>query len=397
MQRVLLANEAGTGRGHVTTLKVFAQALGPGFTYDAALCRMHYAGDLAPLCEQVFPGAALHYQPDVMARRAGRPIGNWAEFLAAIGFANEVFLERQVAWWIATIKARCSDLVVAEFAPCAMLAARALGIPAISIGQGHSTPPAGMTHFPLPEQGAAGLVHEEAELVDIVNRVGARLGVPALRRFSDIYLCAAQLPRTIPALDPYADWRQSPTYLPPMGLDCPRAADGDEVFVYLSGKEATEPAIGEALCSLDLPLRVVMPEIDPDLADRLDARGVFVEPAPLPHELIAQRSRMIVHAGQHGATCLGLALGLPQVALPGHSEQLANAGRIAAMGALVQLVRPRDDHRAIAATIQQAYADASMARRASDLSQQLRADLVGDTPAILRRIVHAILDHGVAA
>lgn len=398
MTRILLANEAGTGRGHITTLKVFAQALGPDFVYDAALCRLHHAADIAPLCELVFQGAALRYDADTMALRAGTPFGNWAEFLASIGFANQAFLTRQIDWWIRTIKARCSDLVVAEFAPCAMLAARALGVPVISIGQGHSAPPSGMAHFPLPATGTAGLVHAEADLVGLVNRAAQPFGLQPLQHFSDIYRCDAQFVRTIPALDPYAAWRSAPIYLAPLGLDCPNpGSGGDEIFVYFSTSEGSDPVIADAIAAVDLPMRVVMPAAEPALVSRLQARGVAVELAPLPHALIAARSRMLVHAGQHGATSLGLALGLPQVALPRQSEQLANARCVEAMGTLASFPQPRRDSAAIAAAVARVYADADMARRAVALAHDLRGDLVGDTAARIRSVVAPLLGRTLAA
>ncbi|KRA56054.1 glycosyltransferase [Devosia sp. Root635] len=394
--RILLANEAGSGRGHVTTLKVFAQAMGSDCRYDAALCRMDHATDLAPLCDLVFQGATLGYQPAVMAMRQGRPIGNWAEFLAAIGFADEEFLTRQIDWWMHTIRARCSGLVVAEFAPCAMLAARALGVPVISIGQGHSTPPAGMAQFPAPAEGHI-LVHAEADLVGVVNRAGARFGLAALQYFSDIYRCDAQMPRTIAALDPYASWRSNPDYLPPMGLDCPTAGSGDEVMVYFSTTEASEPVILDAIAGVDLPMRVVMPGIGPDFAARLAARGVAVERTPLSHQAIAERSRMMVHAGQHGITCLGLALGLPQVALPCQSEQSANAACVEAMGTLVSFDQPRRDAAAITGAIRRVYADTHMARHARELAQSLRPVLLGDTAVLVRATVQRVLQQVATA
>ena len=394
--RILLANEAGTGRGHLTTLKVFAGALGPDYSYDAALCGLDHAADIAPLCDLVFQGATLGYLPAAMAARRGVPIGNWAEFLAAIGFADEEFLTRQIDWWMRTIQARCSGLVVAEFAPCAMLAARALGVPVISIGQGHSTPPSGMAQFPLPAGGRAP-VPAEVQLVDIANRAGARFGLPTLQYFSDVYRCDAQLLRTIPALDPYGPWRSAATYLPPLGLDCPAAGAGEEIFVYISTVEGAEPALLDAIASIDLPMRVVMPHVEPAQASRLAARGVAVEREPLSHQMIAERSRMMVHAGQHGVTCLGLALGLPQLALPNHSEQAANAVRVEAMGSLMRLDRPRSDGAAIAAAIRRVYADTWMARRARELAQTLRPALVGDTPALVRATVRHVLERAVAA
>ena len=77
-------------------------------------------------------------------------------------------------------------------------------------------------------------------------------------------------------------------------------------------------------------------------------------------------------------TYLGLTLGMPQVALPGQSEQSENARRVAAMGVAIDFsnrARPRN----IADAITQVYADAAMAQRARDVAKALRPDLVGDT------------------
>ena len=121
--RVLLAWEGGAGRGHIVTLKTIAEALGPGFVYDAALCRMDYAAEIAPLCELVFPGAWLGFNP-ARRRAAGNPgTATWADFLGDLGFADPARLIAQIDWWLTTIAARQSSLMVGDFSPIAMLAA----------------------------------------------------------------------------------------------------------------------------------------------------------------------------------------------------------------------------------------------------------------------------------
>ena len=106
----------------MTTLKVFAEALGPLFTYDAALTRLVHASDLAPLYDQVFLGDHCG-RPDLMAACGGRPIGNWAEWLAVLGFASR-FPDHQIDWSMRTILARCAAWS-SPITPCAMLSARA--------------------------------------------------------------------------------------------------------------------------------------------------------------------------------------------------------------------------------------------------------------------------------
>lgn len=389
--RILLAWEAGGGRGHVMTLRTVAQALGDGYVFDAALCRMDHAAELAPFCDLVFPASYLHETAAGRAARGDIRVATWAEFLGDIGFADAGFLTRQIGWWIDVLKARQSRLVIAEFAPCAMLAARALGIPAVSLGTGYGTPPASLEHFPvlLPEHTVR--LHDEAALLATLNTACAAFGLAPLSRFAELYDTAAQLSRTIPALDPYAAHRREP-YLPPFDQSLPRSGQGgSEVLCYFSTWEHENAALMEAITSLDLPMRLIMSSPGDDLRDRLSAIGAIIEPGRMSHAGIARHARIWVHAGQHGALCLGLGLGLSQVAVPQLVEQACHARYAAELGTTIVIPNRGQAASVYRNAIRAAYHDTDMARRALDLSERLRPQLVDDLPAVLRQRLAAIL------
>lgn len=382
--RVLLAWEGGAGRGHIVTLKTIAEALGPGFVYDAALCRMDYAAEIAPLCELVFPSAWLGFNP-ARRRAAGNPgTATWADFLGDLGFGDQTRLIKQIDWWLTTIAARQSSLMVGDFSPIAMLAARVAGIPMVAVGTGYSTPPPGMDAFPTLLAEHHTRIYPEAELLDAVNGALRHFGLPPLARFSDIYRGAVSMPRTIARLDPYTAWRTEPL-LPPLNEALPRGHEGgDEIFVYFSTDERNDSALMEALTGLGMPVRLYMPAIPDDLAARLGAAGVLIERQPVPLERIAQRSRIMLHAGQHGSLCMALGLGLPQVAFPQHLEHLYHARRAAEFGTVTIFERHQRDVAAIRDTIRQAHADAGLLKRARALSDDLYPDLFGDIGALVR-------------
>jgi UDP:flavonoid glycosyltransferase YjiC (YdhE family) len=391
VSRILLAWECGAGRGHIVTLKVMAETLGPHHHYEAALCRMDHAAELASVCQRVYPGAGLFFHPGPR-KAAGSPrTASWPDFLGDLGFAFPERLKLQFDWWIEVLRVRRIDLVIGDFAPVSLLAARALGIPAVTVGTGYSTPPPGMERFPILLDRYKVLVHDEATLLGNVNAVLASVGSPPLKRFADIYGASVSMPRTIAQLDPYAGRRTQPL-LPPLNEALPRnIPPGEEIFVYFSTQETQYAPLVDALCDLDLPLRAFLPGVDPAIAHRLAQSGVTVETGPVPIELIAARSRMLLNSGQHGTLCMGLGLGLPQLAFPQHLEHEYHGQRAADLGA-VDLVPYRAwDRGQIIDAIRAMYHDAPRGTRTRELSDALFPDLFGKIGALVRERVEPLL------
>lgn len=386
VRRILLAWEGGAGRGHIVTLKTIAEALGDGFVYDAALCRMDHAAEIAPLCDLAFPGATLWVNA---ARRqaAGNPrTSTWGEFLGDLNFADPEFLITQLQWWLDTIRARQTGLLIADMSPCALLAAQIAGIPAVAVGTGYSVPPPGLKEFPilLPQYGDR--IYSETQLLSVTNAALAHFGAAPLARFPDIYAQAISLPRTIPQLDPYHASRTQPL-LPPLNEALPRpTALGDEIFVYFSTSELDEPALLDALTTLGLPVRAFVPGLDGARTARLAAAGITVEAGPVPVEAIGARSRLMLHAGQHGSLCMGLGLGLVQVAFPQHLEHLFHARRAQALGT-VDVIERSATAGMIRQAILAAYHDPVRHQLARTLSEQLYPALFGDIATLVRQAI----------
>jgi len=376
----------------VVTLKTVAQALGPRCVFDAALCNMNHASELEGLCERVFQGAMLYFDRETRHAQGAPRTATWGEFLGDTGFRDGAFIARQVKWWQDVLDARCTDLLIADYAPCALLAAQSMGIPAVVIGTGYGIPPEGLPEFPvfLPEYSER--LFSEAAMVDTINAATAQLGVPKLNYLSDIYRRSQDLVRTLDVLDPYAGQRDQPL-LPPVA-DFSAAADGsgDEVFIYFSTSELADPQVVEAISTLNLPTRAFCPAIDPDVAARLQQAGVILETSPVPVELIASRSRMMLHSGQHGILSLSLGAGLPQVAIPQHLEQLYHARRCEhlGVGSTVTLEQRTTDR--LREMIRSSYYDAAMQRTARDLSGQLASQFRVDSAQVMRERLYPLLD-----
>ncbi|CAL4869559.1 hypothetical protein MMA231_03851 (plasmid) [Asticcacaulis sp. MM231] len=387
--RVLLAWEAGAGRGHVVTLKTVAAALGDGFVYDAALCRMDYVAELQPLCEMVFPAARLRYDA---ARREG-PVrtATWGEFLGDSGFRDPAFLARQVGWWKAALTARRSDLVIADYAPCAMLAAQSLGIPTVITGTGYGIVAEGLTEFPLflPEYGQR--LYDEAEMVQTINTALEPLGVPRLGVLPDIYRRSQELVRTLDILDPYNGLRTQRLLPPVADVAAEYGGEGDEVFCYFSTTELADADVLDAICSLGLPTRAYCPGLDNDHASRLVAAGVRLENGPVPVDLIARRSRLMVHSGQHGILSLGLAAGVPQVAIPQHLEHLYHARRCEGQGCAHVVTISERAAPSVRQVIRDRYDDTAFHQAAQDVANRIRPQFAVTPGALIRERIGGLV------
>ena len=389
--RILLAWEDGAGRGHITSLKSVAQALGEAFIYDASLCRMEYAAELEPICELVFPGGCLQYDVKEGSPRKSTPWATWGEVLGDIGFRNKEFLVAEVAWWQENIRRRGSQLVIADYAPCAVMAAHSMGIPVVVTGTGYAIPPIGLDAFPLILPDNKRILYDEAEMVANINDWLTPLGVPELKRLSDIYRRDEDLVRTLEMFDPYQGQRSTQLLVPVADISSIFAKDGDEIFIYVSVLQARDELLISALAHLPVPRRIFAAGMREDLVTELAAGGVIIETAPVPVDLIAKRSRLIVHLGQHGIMSLCIAAGLPQVALPQHLEQTFHARRAEAKGVAKTIPSNMRDVGELCAFIMAAYNDDDMARTARAVAEELRPEFARDPVPIIRERVLPLL------
>jgi hypothetical protein len=394
MLGALLAWETGLGRGHVVTLRTVADAVSDRFTFDAALCRLQFKDELAAFCEPV-QGPWLPFSDEYRKSRGNPRTATWGEFMGDIGFRRPEILRESIGWWQGVMRECDISLVIADSAPCALLAARGLGIPSVAVGTGYLVPPPDMQTFPVLLQQHATCIHDEAEIVETINSVVPEFGVPKLERLPEVYAGTDQLVFTLDMLDPYAAWRSQPLLPPMIGGTAEPVSGGDEIFIYFSTKEKSDPGLMEAIGSLGVPVRLFMPGMEDAMAQEFARRGVQVEPTPVPVDLIAKRTRLMVNAAQHGTLCIGLAAGLPQVCVPQQLEHQYN-GEAAARRGCVRVV-DKDDRSAerFRAIVRDAYEDAVMACRARELAEELRPQFAVNQRKVIRRRIAEAMDNRV--
>lgn len=394
---VLLANEAGGGRGHVTLLAGVAAALGRELTVSAAIPSLRHAGELSSA--NVTRGPFLRYSTE--ARRDRTLVGNatWGDYLAACGLTSTEIVRAHLRWWRRKIIETDAAILVADYAPLALWAARGLKaegweIEVLSVGTGYGLPPSRLELFPqlLPDYDRR--TTTEADTLAVLNGVAVEEGLPSLSRLPAVAQADHELAFTLAYLDPYSAGRGMSESFVPVLTPLPAISDGTgtELFIYFSRRELDDPDLVDAIADLAIPRRGYFPGAPGDTLDRLRKSGMIVETTAQTVSDIAARSRLVLGAGQHGLQCLAALAGLPQVAVPQHLEQLFHCRRSSERGILQHAPFDRRSRDEIAALILDAWSDSTLAATARSSAHDLRNDYPSDPGAALANRLAPVVD-----
>ncbi len=349
MARVLCAWELGGGTGHLYRLAAVANGLrarGHEVVFalrDLARAAPILGGDHAGILQ-----APVWLHPSTLP-----PAANYAELLNRVGYLNAGPLATLTGAWARLLDAVAPDLLVADHAPTALLAARLAGLKRATVGTGFMIPP---PVSPLPSiqpwQAFAPerLARAEAGVLDRVNRAVAALGGTPLSRLADIFEGCEPLLCTVAELDHYGP-RAGARYIGPLVAPTRRDAvrwpkgDGPRVFVYYRARHAGFAALFDALGKLGARVVAVVDDADEAVIRRHAAPSVAITRDHLDLAAAAREARFaICHAG-HGAVIELLRGGCPVLMLPVVVEQalLAHRAARAGLGVAVGARRPADE------------------------------------------------------
>ena len=337
MAHLHLCWELGGGLGHAGRLKMLAQAL---------LARGH---QVSMSLRDLMRSHALLADLDVPKLQAPvwlhqvvglpSPPGSLAEILLNCGYLEPSSLRGTVAGWRSMFELLRPDLIVADFAPTAILAARGMGLRSASVGNGFYSPPPGRPLPPLHQQApAARLAASEARVLRTAN---ALLGERPFEHAVDLLLGDLLLLCTWPELDHYArpeadaaHWF-GPNFLPDVGGAVPQwPADAErKVFAYLKAAHPSHAAVLRALVEEGCHTLVYMPEVAGGAAPPVVSPLLHYAPGPVAmSRALAEVDLCVSHAGE-GALAQSLLAGVPLLMLPSHTEQSMTASRVALSGA----------------------------------------------------------------
>ncbi len=342
MARLLYAWELGAALGHVGAFMPLAKALrGRGHTVHWAVAQPGMTGEF--IAREGF--GVLPAPNPIELQRPGVPL-TYADILLRFGFDRVSMLFGNVAAWRELLLLTDTQLMLADHAPTALLAARTLGIPVMMFSNGFTLPPhqnplpnmRPWNHVPV-EQVAA--LDNEASAT--INAVLARFGKPPLTSTAQLFDVAEQTLMTFPELDHYTDrgdaryWGSLPSAGTGTAVAWPQVP-GPKLFAYLRRQTVHHVAMLEALLRFPGPCAVYFPDLPAALRRRFAAPHLLFLDQPADIAQMARDADLAVTYASVATTTAFLLAGKPLLLLPGHLEQFLLARRVAKLGAGIVVV-----------------------------------------------------------
>jgi UDP:flavonoid glycosyltransferase YjiC (YdhE family) len=344
--QILFAWQLGANYGHLMTDLPIAEILRErGHDVSFTVADRHIATEiLAPLDIPFSPA------PPAPERSTAAPPASHAEIMQASGFGDDRILDRMLNAWSALLSSN-TDVLVADHAPMALLAAYVLDIPAVVLGNGFTIPP---LVSPLPctrpweDIEVSRLQQAEHTVLSRINAVVARHDRRPLRRLAELFVGRKTLLTTFPELDPYAD-RENGTYIGYISGQSTgtavswQAGSRPRVFAYL---RPTVPRIAAILTALEESggqVIVAMPGAGADLRQHFASTNITLLSSAVPLAPLLGSADLVVGYGGAGMIASSLLAGVPMLLVPENAEQYLGAMQVAKLGAGILIdVRQED-------------------------------------------------------
>jgi UDP:flavonoid glycosyltransferase YjiC (YdhE family) len=371
MARVLIAWELGEAFGHLARCLRLAQGLvarGHGVTLALKDVRL-------PAGQTTAPGITVLPAPLTPQAGAGSsPPVNYADVLRVSGFADARDVVARLNAWRGIFALARPDVLVANHAPTALLAARLAEIPHLSIGNGFAIPPV-VSPWPSirPWETVAdqSLATAETKLDRVLDAAQKALGHTTAVRVRDLF-GAHDILDTFAELDHYGA-RPDGRYVGPI-VSVPQALrvtwqsrETPKVLAYLRPAVPGFAAILQALTRLDAEVLCVAPGMSPEAAKRCATRRLRIALAPVGLPPLLEHADLAIGYGNSGFSTQALLAGVPLAMRPRYVEQALFAHRVEALGA-GKLLGGRIDADSVTASLQEllgnpAYRQAARAFR----------------------------------
>jgi rhamnosyltransferase subunit B len=373
MARILFGWELGANRGHIERLQPMARRLlEQGHEVALALQQIDSAGlDRDPRMTlwqaPLWPRLLINNVQDQT-----RHVATIGDILAQLGLDRPGCLAAMVSGWDTIFGAFRPDIVVADFAPGLLTAARGR-IPTIAVGDCFSCPPHQLERFPSLTGTPTG--YDEDALLDTVDADLVSVGRAPLAGLPELFASDHAMVGSFAELDPYREHRTGRYCAPSITLPLANGegGGGDEIFVYAYNHIGASNPIWTGLAATRRTVRIHMR--DPAAAHLAVFKqlGCIHEPRPIPFPLIASRSCVAVSYGGNGFTSACLVAALPQLIMPFDLEKLLTARAVEGLelGAMLSFNNLAADQVTNALNI--LMADAALAKRLRAIAPAFRS------------------------
>ncbi len=277
----------------------------------------------------------------------------YADILLRFGYANAEDLMGLVVAWRELFRMGGAQLVLADHAPTAVLAARTLDLPVMLFSYGFTVPP---RQRPLPNMRPwqqfpeAQLLALEDHALSSINRVLQHFGKATFSALHQLFDVAEEAMITYPELDHYGNrgparyWGSLPNATIGIGPPWP-VGGGKRIFAYLRPETPHVEAALQALHRLGQPTVIYFPGIAETLRQKWQASHMVFAAELMDTERAAREADVAITYSSLATTTAFLMAGKPLLLLPSHLEQFLLAKRVVEMGAgqVISAEQPADN------------------------------------------------------
>lgn len=373
MARIAFAWELGGEFGHAMACAALAHQLhARGHAIAFMFRELHQLAFLSDTSQY-----DIFQAPVSVSEGHGEPIPvSFADILVGCGYDTGRHLTGLLGGWLSLFGRWKPDLVLADFGPTALLAARVLGLRRVSYGNGFAIPPrlSPLPAFRFDETVAPGRIAQpDARALASANAALARFGGAPLQHLAQQFETDDDFLATFPELDSYGNRPASGYWGPRFSVDSGVAVQwpegqGKRVLVYL---KKTLPALDALIAALARgPHRVAafIPELEPARRASLAGPGRIVSEHPMClAPLLAECDLFVSQAGNVSVGTL--MSGVPQLVFPSQYEQYVTARRLEQIGAGI-LLPPGAAAADVESALERALSDPSFANAAKAFARR---------------------------
>ncbi len=333
MSNITLCWELGGGYGHLAGFQILAHKLTQRkHTVNALLRETTRAADFFKLDTLKIEAAPFFRS----SKKYSSPTISYADIIQRLGYQSINTLLPLVKHWRKKFIDHKTELVIADYSPTALLAARTLGIPATDYGAGFFSPPA---VYPLPtltpwlRSEAGFLEYIENQVLVVINEVLRHYSKAELSYLYELFEIEENFLCTFPELDHYSD-RSTGTYWGPefsndVGITARWPKNNKKnIFAYL---HRSYPFLDELLLSfgkIEENILVHCVGLPSEKIKKYTFNNVIFCKDPVKMKSLAGKADFVISHSGHGSTAACLLMSIPQLLLPTQLEQMTLANKL---------------------------------------------------------------------
>ncbi|MFZ6646148.1 glycosyltransferase [Undibacterium sp. TJN25] len=338
MKKIVIAWELGSGLGHILRLVPLVERF---IQQDCEVVLVLRDLTHAHLFSQK-PGCVVLPAPFLSSSAPRYAHETYADLLIESGFRDWESLYGLVRGWQSLYALLNPDLILMDYAPSALLAARICGVKTAWFGSGFFYPPPAdslpsFRHW-LDNVKSDAAFQRERQVLAVVNKVLEMSQREHLSCLPDLFQVDHNFLCTWPELDCYERpdgteyWGEC--FARERGAEEPWPDGRSEgIFCYVKAEQASAEPMLQALQTSCIPTLVYISNVPKVWVQRYSTKYLRFCEQPVNLSASLKTALLVVCPAGEGTIAATLLAGKPLLLLPFHAEQFGNAAKVEKIGA----------------------------------------------------------------